>query len=186
MPGRLADHRADLVIDTDGRGMPLRRRLAARIPTWREIGASPRLLARVMNLWPPFRFAGIRVLQIEPGFTGARVMLRLHPLSRNYMGTQYGGSMYSMSDPFWVILLIHQLGDDYVVWDRQAQIEFLRPGTTDVYTRFVVDPAIVAELRAVTADGSKALRWFANDIVDDRGELVARVRREIYVRRRPT
>lgn len=182
MPGGPADHRADPVSD---RSAALRERVAAiRFPTWQQLGASPSILRRLMNIWPPFRFAGIRVVDIEPGFTGATVKLLLHPLSRNYMGTQFGGSMYSMTDPFWVILLIHQLGDGYVVWDRRAEVEYLRPGTTDVQTRFVVDPEVVEEIRAAAADGQKVLRWFDNDIVDERGEVVARVRREVYVRQR--
>ena len=157
---------------------------AFRIPDWSEVLDSPGRLRRFMNLWPPFVFAGIRIVSIEPDWSGAKVRLNLNVMSRNYVGTQFGGSLFAMTDPFWMILLIHRLGPEYVVWDQRAEIEFLRPGKTDVHTEFVVDPAVVQELREAAQHGDKVLRWFSNDIVDEAGEVVARVRRQLYVRRR--
>jgi acyl-coenzyme A thioesterase PaaI-like protein len=155
-----------------------------RIPEWSEIVDSPQRLQRVINLWPPFVFAGIRVVDIAPDWSAATVRLKLNLMTRNYVGSQFGGSLFSMTDPFWMILLIHRLGPAYVVWDRRAEIEFVRPGKTHVQTEFVVDPAVVDELRVEADRGEKVLRWFENDIVDTSGEVVARVRRQLYVRRR--
>ena len=157
---------------------------AFRIPEWSEILDSPGRLRRFMNLWPPFRFAGIRIVDIAPDWSSAKVRLKLNLMTRNYVGTQFGGSMFSMTDPFWMILFIHQLGPDYVVWDQRAEIEYLRPGKTHLKTEFVVDPAVVRELSDAADRGEKVLRWFENDILDTSGEVVARVRRQLYVRRR--
>lgn len=157
----------------------------ATIPTWQEIGADPVLMRRVMNLWPPFLFAGIRVLEIRPEFRGATVELRLHALSRNYMGTQFGGSMFSMTDPFWVILLLNRLGPGYVVWDKRAEVEYFTPGRTHVRSTFEVPDELVEEIRDAAAGGARVLRWVSNDIVDDHGTVVAHIRREIYIRRAP-
>lgn len=143
------------------------------------------MLRRIINVWPPFAFAGIHVTQIRPEFRGATVELRLHPLTRNYMGTQFGGSMYAMTDPFWVIFVINRLGPGYAVWDRRAEIEFRRPGRSDVSTTFEVTDEFVEAIREEAADGSRVLRWVTNDIVDRQGEIVAVVRRELYVRRKP-
>lgn len=156
-----------------------------RIPTWREVGADPRLLRRLLNVWPPFRFAGIRLRELSDDWSYAVVELKLAPLTRNYVGTQFGGSMFSMTDPFWMVLLMHQLGDEYVVWDRRAEIEFVRPGTSTVRAEFRVDPGLVEEIRQAAAGGDRVLRWLETDIVDRSGEVVARVRRQLYVRLRP-
>ncbi|MGB2701952.1 MAG: DUF4442 domain-containing protein, partial [Candidatus Phosphoribacter baldrii] len=99
-------------------------------------------------------------------------------------GTQFGGSLFSMADPFWMLLVMNQLGRDYVVWDQRAEIEFVRPGKGEVRTEFVVDPAVVERLREAAAGGAKVLEWFENDIVDLSGQIVARVRRQLYVRRK--
>ncbi|GAB48020.1 DUF4442 domain-containing protein [Mobilicoccus pelagius] len=156
--------------------------LTDRMPQWRDVLTDPVMLRRFLNVWPPFRFAGIRVVEIERGFRGATVELKLTPLSRNYVGTQFGGSMFSMSDPFWMILVGQRLGRDYIVWDKRAEIEFVSPGRTDVRTTFTVTDELVEELRAKAERGAKVLHWVENDIVDREGTLVARVRRQLYVR----
>jgi acyl-coenzyme A thioesterase PaaI-like protein len=157
---------------------------AFRLPTWQELLGRPESLRRAMNLWPPYRFAGVRVVEIAPDYSRAVVSLKLTPFNRNYVGTQFGGSLFSMADPFWMLLVMNQLGRDYVVWDQRAEIEFVRPGKGEVRTEFVVDPAVVERLREAAAGGAKVLEWFENDIVDVSGQIVARVRRQLYVRRK--
>ena len=155
-----------------------------RFPRWQDFGASPAVLRRALNLWPPFLFAGVRVEHIGEGFSSVRVRLRLTPLTRNYVGTQYGGSLYSMTDPFWMLMLLRRLGDDYIVWDRAAEIRFLAPGRTDVVAQFEVTEEVLAELRAETAEHGRTLRWFETDVVATDGTVVARVRKQVYVRRK--
>lgn len=187
--GSLAGAVGSAVAGAVGGGVGALAKLPARahatIPTWAEIGADPVLMRRVMNLWPPFLFAGIRVVEIRPEFRGATVELKLHALSRNYMGTQFGGSMFSMTDPFWVVLLINRLGPGYVVWDKRAEVEYFTPGRTHVRSSFEVTDEMVEEIRDAAAGGERVLRWVSNDIVDDHGTVVAHIRREIYVRRAP-
>jgi acyl-coenzyme A thioesterase PaaI-like protein len=157
-----------------------------RLPTWSELITDARTMRLGLNVWPPLRFAGVRVEHIADDFSEAVVVLKLGLTTRNYVGTQFGGSLFAMVDPFWVLLVMNQLGPDYVVWDRAAQIEFVRPGRTDVRAHLRVNPAFVEQLRAAAADGSKVLRWVDTDIHDRQGQLVARVRRQLYVRRKPT
>lgn len=141
-------------------------------------------LRRLMNLWPPFLFAGIRVRELDPQWREARVVLRLRPWNRNYVRTQFGGSLFAMTDPFWMLLMMQRLGHDYIVWDRAAQIDFIAPGREDVEAHFVLPDAAVEEVRAAAAGGDKVLRWFSVDVVGASGLLVARVRKELYVRRK--
>ena len=138
-----------------------------------------------MNLWPPFLFTGIHVTEISPDWRRARVELRMRPWNRNYVRTHFGGSLFAMADPFWMLLLMHRLGPDYYVWDRSGAIEFIKPGRGTVATSFTVDDAILDTVRAATADGGKYLHWFENEVHDPSGDVVARVRKQIYVRRKP-
>ena len=139
----------------------------------------------LLNVWPPFLFAGIRVREISADYRRARVEMQQRWSNRNYVGVHFGGSLFAMTDPFWMLLLLHRLGSDYLVWDQRGEIEFVRPGRGRVTARFEVDDAVLAELKAAAADGEKVLRWFATDIVDDAGEVVARARKQVYVRRKP-
>jgi acyl-coenzyme A thioesterase PaaI-like protein len=139
-------------------------------------------MRRLFRLWPPFIGAGIRVTDISDDWHRARVELRLGRLNRNFVGTHFGGSLYAMTDPFYMIMLIHVLGPDYVVWDQSGEVEYLKPGRTHVHAEFRLDPHRVQRLREEAADGSKLLPEFTIDVRDPAGEVVARVRKKIYVR----
>jgi acyl-coenzyme A thioesterase PaaI-like protein len=145
---------------------------------------SPRALRRILNLWPPFLFTGIRVMEIGGDWRSARVRLRMHAWNRNAVGTHFGGSLFAMCDPFWMLLAMHALGPDYIVWDKAGEIEFVKPGKGTVEAVFQLDDAALDEIRTATANGEKALRWFENTVTDAEGEVVARVRKQLYVRRK--
>ena len=144
----------------------------------------PRRLRRMMNLWPPFLFSGIRVLAIGEDWRSARVTLRRHWYNKNYVGTHFGGSLFAMTDPYWMILVMECLGRDYIVWDKAADIEFVAPGREDVFADFFVEESALDEIRAATANGEKYLRWFPIDVKTASGETIARVRKQLYVRRK--
>lgn len=146
---------------------------------------TPHSLRRLMNLWPPFLFTGIHVASIGADWRSAHVVLRLRPWNRNYVGVHFGGSLFAMADPFWMLLVKESLGRDHVVWDRAGSIEFLKPGRGTVHARFELDDASLQTLRAETAGGDKYLHWFQTDITDAQGEVIARVRKQIYARRKP-
>jgi acyl-coenzyme A thioesterase PaaI-like protein len=146
---------------------------------------SPRLLRWLFNLWPPFLLAGIHITRMDADWRRVDVELRMRPWNRNYVGTHFGGSLFAMADPFWMILGLHRFGPAYLVWDRAGDIEFLRPGRGTVRTVFQWDDALEARLRAQAADGSKVLHWFENDVIDTNGDVVARVRKQLYIRLKP-
>ena len=142
------------------------------------------VLRRVLNLWPPFLFTGIHVAALGDDFRSARVELRMRPWNRNYVGTHFGGSLFAMTDPFWMLLVMHCIGDDYIVWDKAATIDFETPGRGLVSAEFHLEDAVLDELRAAAAGGDKVLRWFETPVRDAAGDTVALVRKQLYVRRK--
>ncbi|TWT17585.1 DUF4442 domain-containing protein [Luteimonas marina] len=145
---------------------------------------SPAALRWIFNLWPPFAFAGIHVTALSHDWRHARVELRMRPWNRNYVGTHFGGSLFAMTDPFWMILVKERLGRGYIVWDRAAEIEFVKPGKGTVVAGFELDDATLEAIRAQAASGDKVLHWFDTAITDRAGDVVARVRKQVYVRRK--
>ncbi|WP_394279622.1 DUF4442 domain-containing protein [Microbacterium sp.] len=143
---------------------------------------TPRLLAFGMSLWAPNLFSGIRVKRFSPDWTSATVELHVNLITRNYVKTAFGGSMSAMTDPYFFMLVRHQLGGDYVVWDTRGEIEFVKPGRGVLTAHFTVSPAQVAAIRERAEGGAKVLEWFETDIRDRHGDVVARVRREVYIR----
>ncbi|MGH8041650.1 MAG: DUF4442 domain-containing protein [Rudaea sp.] len=141
-------------------------------------------LRRLLNFWPPFLFGGIRVEAIADDWRYARVRLKLHWYNQNYVHTQFGGNLFSMTDPFWMIMTLEALGPDYIVWDKAGAIDFVAPGRADVIAEFHLEESVLDEIRAATANGEKYLRWFEVPIQTADGELIARVRKQIYVRQK--
>jgi hypothetical protein len=141
-------------------------------------------LRHIFNLWPPFLCCGIRVETIADDWRHARVRLKLRWYNRNYVRTHFGGNLFSMTDPFWMVLTMEALGRDYIVWDKAGAIDFIAPGREDVFVEFRLDEAVLDELRAATANGDKTLRWFETDIKTASGEIIAKVRKQLYVRRK--
>lgn len=142
-------------------------------------------LRRMMNVWPPFLAAGIRVVHIAEDYSEVRVRMRLHWFNRNYVKTHFGGSLFAMVDPFYMLMYINRIGDEYVVWDKAARIEFLRPGRGTVRARFLLDDEMLETARQRAADGTPALMDHPVEILDDDEQLVARSIRTVYVRLKP-
>ena len=145
-----------------------------------------RLLRRGMGWWPPFLGAGIRVKSFADDFREAVVELKMGRFNRNYVGTHFGGSLYAMTDPFFMIMLLHNLGGDHLVWDKSGSIEYVAPGRGAVRAHFVLTDERIAEIRAQAAGGEKVLPEFQVEIRhagDD--SLVALVRKTLYVRLKP-
>ena len=149
----------------------------------RNLRVSPRVFRLGMNLWPPFRGAGIRVTRVSDDFREIEVELRLKLLNRNYFGTQFGGSMYAMTDPFHALMMFHNLGRDYIVWDKAGAIRYVKPGRGPVHARFRLDPGAIERAREATAGGDKHEPTFRVEVVDATGDVVAVVDKTLHIRR---
>ena len=143
-------------------------------------------LRRLMNCWPVFIGAGIRVRHIADDWTEAVIEMPLRWYNRNYVRTHFGGSLYAMTDPFHMLLAMHQLGTDYIVWDKAGAIEYVAPGRGTVSVRIRVDTQQVDDIRRRAGDGAKVLPEFTADVVDEAGTIVARVSKTLYVRLKRT
>jgi acyl-coenzyme A thioesterase PaaI-like protein len=143
---------------------------------------SPRLLRWLLNLYPPFLGAGVRVASIAADWSQMVVELKLRWYNRNYVGTHFGGNLFTMTDPFHMLMLIQRLGPEYIVWDQAAEIRFLKPGRGRVRGVLSVSDARVEEIRQAAQDGAKHHPEFVIEIIDEQGAIVAQVNKTLYVR----
>ena len=149
-----------------------------------KVKVGPRMMRWLFGLWPPFRAMGIRVREIAPDFRRVVVELRSRMLNRNWVGTHFGGSMFAMADPFYMIMMMQALGREYVVWDKVGRIQFLKPGRGTLVARFELTQAMVDEALARTAGGEKFEPTYSVDVVNAEGETVARVEKTLHIRRK--
>lgn len=149
----------------------------------RNVWLSAGALRLAMNLWPPFVGAGIHVLGISPDYREVRVRMRLRWYNRNYMGTHFGGSLYAMTDPFYVLMMLHNLGRDYIVWDKASNIRYRAPGRRTVFADFRITEAQIAEARARTEGGARYEPTLSVDVVDRDRRVIATVEKTLFIRR---
>lgn len=143
-----------------------------------------KILFRLINFWPPFWAAGIHIDHIAKDFTEIDVSLKLTFWNKNYVGTQYGGSLYSMTDPFYMLMLMQLLGKGYVVWDKSAKIEFKKPGIGKVFAKFRITKDMVAQFKHELEHNKKIEPFLKVEIVNESGEIVALVIKTLYIKKK--
>jgi acyl-coenzyme A thioesterase PaaI-like protein len=146
--------------------------------------ALKRHMQLLLNIWPPFLGAGIRITRLGPGWQEIDVEMKLRWWNRNYVGTHYGGSLYSMTDPFFMLMLIENLGKDYLVWDKSATIRFKKPGRGTVSATFRLSHEQISEIKRALNSEVKIERPFTVEVKDESGNVIAEVEKLLHVRRR--
>ena len=139
---------------------------------------------KLINLYPPLIGAGIRVIDTSADFTTITVEMKLRWWNKNIFGTQFGGALYMMCDPFFVAIMMNNLGPGYIVWDKAASIQFLKPGRKNVRAVFHIPPDEIARVKAEADDRGKTEPEYDVDIIDEDGVIVAKVHKVLYVRRK--
>ena len=142
-----------------------------------------RMIRWGFNLAPVYRGTGAWVTHISADWRDVRIKLPLSLRTRNYVGTIFGGSMYAAVDPFYMIMLIRNLGTGYTVWDKAASIRFRKPGRATLYARFTLDEAELDAIRAALSVARSIDRVYTVTLTDARGVVHAEVEKVIYIRR---
>ena len=137
-----------------------------------------------LSLYAPFLGAGIRVKRLAPGWKKVDVEMKLRWWNANYVGTHYGGSLYSMTDPFFMVMLIENLGKDYIVWDKSATIRFKRPGRGTVTASFSLSDQQIDEIKQALNAEKKIERVFTVEVKDESGTVIAEVEKLLHIRRK--
>lgn len=141
-------------------------------------------LIRLINWYPPYLFSGIKVVDYSDDFSSFKTQLKLTWYNRNLVGTAFGGSLYSMCDPFFMFIILVQLGEEYIVWDKTASIEFVKPGKGTVYAEFKLSPDHVFGIKSAVDREGKGVFEFPCEVVDTEGNTVAKLKKGVYVRRK--
>jgi hypothetical protein len=145
---------------------------------------NPKAIKLIINLYPPYLGTGITVKRISPDYRQVCVQMKLRWYNRNYVKTHFGGSLYAMTDPFFMLMLIRILGNDYVVWDKAAHVDFIKPGRGRVTADFQIHEEQIQDIIDRTSAGEKYFPEFSVDIKDESHDIVAKVIKKLYVRKK--
>ena len=143
--------------------------------------SSSRALRRGVNLWPPFLGAGIRVKRITSDMKAIDVEMKLHWWNANYVGTHFGGSLFAMTDAFYMLMLMANLGRDYIVWDKAASIRYRKPGKGTVRAEFRLSDAQLNDIRDKLKALPKYEPAFMVEVKDEQGIVIAEVEKLLHV-----
>jgi hypothetical protein len=141
-------------------------------------------LRRWINFWPPFLGAGIRVKYVAPDMKSVDVEMKLRWWNANYVGTQFGGSLFAMTDAFYMLMLIANLGPNYIVWDKAASIRYRKPGRSTVRAEFRLTDAQLDDIRDKLKTLPKYEPTFTVEVKDEQGTVIAEVEKLLHVRRK--
>jgi hypothetical protein len=147
-------------------------------------GTDPAQLRRWVNLWPPFLGAGIRVTYVAPDMKAVDVAMKLRWWNANYVGTQFGGSLFAMTDAFYMLMLMGNLGRDYIVWDKAASIRYRKPGRGTVRAEFRLSDTQIDDIREKLKTLPKYEPVFTVEVKDERGTVIAEVEKVLHIRRK--
>jgi len=145
---------------------------------------TPAFFRVLANLYPPFLFAGIRITRIAKDFSSLEVKLYSYVLNMNYVGTHFGGSLYSMTDPWFMLILIQKLGRGFIVWDKGARIDFKKPGLGSLTATFQFSEEEISSVRAKVLAEGKYVFEKRVEVKNDQGEIVTLVDKILYVKRK--
>ena len=137
-----------------------------------------------MNFWPPFLGAGIRVKHIASDMKAVDVEMKLSWWNANYVGTHFGGSLFAMTDAFYMLMLMANLGADYIVWDKAASIRYRKPGKGTVRAEFRLRDTDLDDIREKLKTLPKYERNFQVEVKNEQGIVIAEVEKLLYVRKR--
>ncbi|MFB6344472.1 MAG: DUF4442 domain-containing protein [bacterium] len=140
-----------------------------------------RNLLWIMNYYPPYLGAGIQIDDYTPDIRYIRVKMNLNWWNQNYVGTQFGGSLYSMCDPFYMLMVMKNLGTDYEVWDKSAEINFLKPGRSTVYAEFELNENDLEQIRQEIEKNGVSEPVFTVTVKTENGQHMARINKELHV-----
>lgn len=139
---------------------------------------------KLISWYPPLLGAGIKVHKMSEDFMRFEIDMKLTWWNKNLFGTHFGGSLYAMCDPFFCFIVTEFLGRDFIVWDKAAKIEFVKPGKGRVRAIFEIEPERLAWIKQQSEEQEKFTFWLPAEVKHLDGSIVARVEKEIYVRRK--
>ncbi len=148
------------------------------------MNVSAKTMKKLLNLYPPYLGAGVKVENISPNWNEVRVSMAVRWYNRNAVGTHFGGSIYSMIDPHIMLILMKRLGSDYWIWDKSADIDFIKATKKKITAHIFISDEEIEKIKTLASSGQKQLPQFTIDIIDSDQELIARVNKVIYIKKK--
>jgi acyl-coenzyme A thioesterase PaaI-like protein len=141
-----------------------------------------RLSRMVFNFFPAFWSTGAKVTYLAADYKEVHLKLPLSWRTRNYVGTIFGGSMFASTDVLYFLLVLKNIGKDYIVWDKASSIHFKKPGKGTLYTKVTVSDKEIETIKKELQYTDKIDRIYLLDLIDEAGDICASIEKTIHIR----
>ena len=133
------------------------------------------------NISPMYRRTTGRVIKVTKDLLYVKIKIPLSIKNKNYVGSIFGGSLFSATDPIYMVQLINILKEDYIVWDKDASIKYKQPAKETVYAEFKFTEDEINDIKTKVAEkGELNLEKLLN-IVNKDNAVIAEVKKTIYI-----
>jgi acyl-coenzyme A thioesterase PaaI-like protein len=146
---------------------------------------SENTLKWLMRLYPPMLFQRIWVKKIHKDFRGIDVKINKSLFTTNLGNSIFGGTIFSATDPFYALLfgqLMQHKGFKITVWLKSAQIQYIKPGRTDLFYTISISDPMISEVEYLLKTEGKSVKAYPIEIFNRDGELCATAINEVYIR----
>ncbi|TYA74066.1 DUF4442 domain-containing protein [Seonamhaeicola marinus] len=122
-----------------------------------------------------------KVIEVSEDLHFVKIKIPISFKNRNYVGSIFGGSLFSATDPLYMIQLLNILGDEYVVWDKAATIKYKRPAKQDVFAEFIFSKEEIELIKNDVAEKNEIDIIKKLNIVSNDGTVISELEKTIYV-----
>lgn len=143
----------------------------------------PKTLIEHFYSLPSTANTGAKVTHISETLDHVSITIPLNEQTQNFMGIVYGGIMYSATDAIYLTMLWYRLGLDYMLVDKCADVQYLRPGLGNLTVDFHLPEETVQSIIDELKESKSTLREFVIDIKDDKQKSVCKITKSIYIRK---
>ena len=144
---------------------------------------TPRRLMKLLSFWPPYFFSGIKIIGVNDNFTKIDVCMKQRFWNTNYVGSHFGGSLYSMCDPFYMFILLHHL-KGHTVWDKGAKFNFKKPGYGTVFATFEIELETIQLLKEEASKSYSFSPVFKTVIRDQANTVILELEKTLYIKKK--
>ena len=142
---------------------------------------SHQLFKWFFNISPMYRRTTGRVISVTKDYERIEIKIRKSYKNANYVGTIFGGSLFSATDPIYMVQLIQILGKDYVVWDKSSVVRFKRPADSSAFAVFEVTKDDVDSIKKTVSDKKELDFNKTVFITNKEGKVFCEIDKVIYI-----
>lgn len=133
------------------------------------------------NFSPMYRRSVGKITYVSRDLYTVKIEIPLNYKNTNYVGSIFGGSLFAATDPIYMIQLIQILGNDYIVWDKSAKINYKKPAKSKAFATFEFTENEINKIKSDVSKSKKIDLIKSLNIVSETGEVFAELEKTMYI-----